>query len=66
MLGDRAPLPRVLSTCRSPEDRVHIDDKPRIDRALLAEHANGLIALSACYSGEPSRAILEGTTSRWL
>jgi DNA polymerase-3 subunit alpha len=33
--------------------------KPRIDRALLAEHANGLIALSACYSGEPSRAILE-------
>src|SRR5437660_1304381 len=33
--------------------------KPRIDRALLAEHASGLIALSACYSGEPSRAILE-------
>jgi DNA polymerase-3 subunit alpha len=33
--------------------------KPRIDRALLAEHAGGLIALSACYSGEPSRAILE-------
>jgi DNA polymerase III subunit alpha len=33
--------------------------KPRIDRALLAEHAKGLIALSACYSGEPSRAILE-------
>jgi DNA polymerase-3 subunit alpha len=33
--------------------------KPRIDRALLAEHTRGLIALSACYSGEPSRAILE-------
>jgi DNA polymerase-3 subunit alpha len=33
--------------------------KPRIDRDLLAEHAGGLIALSACYSGEPSRAILE-------
>src|ERR1700730_18862542 len=33
--------------------------KPRIDRALLAEHANGLIALSACYSGGPSRAVLE-------
>ena len=33
--------------------------KPRIDRALLAEHARGLVALSACYSGEPSRAILE-------
>jgi len=38
--------------------------KPRIDRALLAEHANGLIALSACYSGEPSRAILESDFAR--
>jgi DNA polymerase-3 subunit alpha len=38
--------------------------KPRIDRALLAEHAKGLIALSACYSGEPSRAILESDPSR--
>jgi DNA polymerase III subunit alpha len=38
--------------------------KPRFDRALLAEHARGLIALSACYSGEPSRAILEGDPNR--
>ena len=38
--------------------------KPRIDRALLAEHARGLIALSACYSGEPSRAILESDFAR--
>src|SRR5579859_7019916 len=38
--------------------------KPRIDRALLAEHARGLIALSACYSGEPSRAILESDLNR--
>ena len=38
--------------------------KPRIDRALLAEHAQGLVALSACYSGEPSRAILDGDTAR--
>ncbi len=38
--------------------------KPRIDRALLAEHARGLVALSACYSGEPSRAILESDPSR--
>ncbi|MBV8719982.1 MAG: DNA polymerase III subunit alpha, partial [Chloroflexi bacterium] len=38
--------------------------KPRIDRALLAEHARGLIALSACYSGEPSRAILENDPQR--
>ncbi len=34
--------------------------KPRIDRELLAEHSKGLIALSACYSGEPSRAVLDG------
>src|SRR5262249_12677454 len=32
--------------------------------ALLAEHARGLIALSACYSGEPSRAILENDPRR--
>ncbi|HLZ28969.1 MAG TPA: DNA polymerase III subunit alpha [Chloroflexota bacterium] len=38
--------------------------KPRIDRALLAEHAAGLIALSACYSGEPSRAILDSDPNR--
>jgi DNA polymerase-3 subunit alpha len=38
--------------------------KPRIDRALLAEHAAGLVALSACYSGEPSRAILESDPAR--
>ncbi len=38
--------------------------KPRIDRTLLAEHAKGLIALSACYSGEPSRAILDGDFHR--
>jgi DNA polymerase-3 subunit alpha len=38
--------------------------KPRIDRGLLAEHASGLIALSACYSGEPSRAILESDPAR--
>jgi len=38
--------------------------KPRIDRALLAEHAQGLIALSACYSGEPSRAILDSDFGR--
>src|SRR5947209_19949675 len=28
--------------------------KTRIDRALLAEHAEGLTARSGCYSGEPS------------
>ncbi|GAC1313336.1 MAG: DNA polymerase III subunit alpha [Chloroflexota bacterium] len=38
--------------------------KPRIDRTLLESHAGGLIALSACYSGEPSRAILEADPQR--
>ncbi len=32
--------------------------KPRMDKQLLREHHNGLIALSACLSGEVSRAIL--------
>ncbi len=32
--------------------------KPRIDRDLLAECHQGLIALSGCYSGEPSAALL--------
>ncbi|MGC9024918.1 MAG: DNA polymerase III subunit alpha [Chloroflexia bacterium] len=34
--------------------------KPRIDRALLAAHHEGLIALSGCGSGEPARRIREG------
>jgi DNA polymerase III subunit alpha len=38
--------------------------KPRFDRELLEQHAEGLIALSACYSGEPSRAILDGDPVR--
>src|SRR5687768_13339833 len=31
--------------------------KPRIDKALLAEHSKGLIALSSCLSGVPSAAL---------
>ncbi len=33
--------------------------KPRIDEDLLAEHTEGLIALSACLSGEIPKAILQ-------
>ncbi len=33
--------------------------KPRIDRALLEAHHEGLIALSGCGSGEPARCIRE-------
>ena len=34
--------------------------KPRIDYALLCEHAEGLIGLSACIAGDVPRLILEG------
>lgn len=34
--------------------------KPRIDKAQLDAHREGLIALSACLSGEPSRALKSG------
>ncbi len=34
--------------------------KPRIDKELLAEHAEGLICLSACIGGELPQAILSG------
>ncbi|MDQ5983056.1 MAG: DNA polymerase III subunit alpha [Eubacteriales bacterium SKADARSKE-1] len=33
--------------------------KPRVDEALLREHSEGLIALSACLAGEIPRAILK-------
>src|SRR5215467_11200114 len=32
--------------------------KPRIDKDLLAEHSDGLVALSACLSGVPSSLLL--------
>ncbi|MGH9867735.1 MAG: DNA polymerase III subunit alpha [Candidatus Polarisedimenticolia bacterium] len=34
--------------------------KPRIDKALLAEHASGLIATSACLGGEVAQRIMSG------
>jgi DNA polymerase III subunit alpha len=34
--------------------------KPRIDRELLAQHAEGLICLSACLGGELPQAIVRG------
>ncbi len=34
--------------------------KPRVDRELLAEHHEGLVALSGCLHGEIPRLILEG------
>jgi DNA polymerase-3 subunit alpha len=37
--------------------------KPRVDRELLAQYHQGLIALSSCANGELSRLILEGRTS---
>ena len=38
--------------------------KPRIDRALLAAHAEGLICLSGCPSGELARAVTSGNLAR--
>ena len=38
--------------------------KPRVDRDLLAAHAEGLICLSGCPSGELSRAITSGNLAR--
>jgi DNA polymerase-3 subunit alpha len=43
--------------------RSHLEGhyyKPRIDKQLLAEHAEGLICLSACIGGELPQAILRG------
>ncbi|MBC7263841.1 MAG: DNA polymerase III subunit alpha [Chloroflexi bacterium] len=34
--------------------------KPRVDKELLSEHCEGLIALSACGSGEVPRLVAEG------
>ena len=38
--------------------------RPRIDYALIREHHEGLIALSACLSGDLSRMMLNGQTDR--
>ncbi|MCJ7623468.1 MAG: DNA polymerase III subunit alpha, partial [Anaerolineaceae bacterium] len=38
--------------------------RPRIDHDLLAEHAEGLIATSACMAGEIPRAILHDNTEK--
>ena len=43
--------------------KAHLDGyyyKPRIDRRLLAEHHEGLIALSACLKGEVAEALSDG------
>ena len=40
--------------------------KPRVSKDLLAEHSEGLIALSACLSGEVSRLLLAREPKRAL
>jgi DNA polymerase III subunit alpha len=43
--------------------KAHLDGyyyKPRIDKELMREHAEGLICLSACMQGEVARSILAG------
>jgi DNA polymerase-3 subunit alpha len=44
---------------------AHLDGmyyKPRIDKAVLREHAEGLIGTSACLAGEVARHIMAGRT----
>ena len=38
--------------------------KPRVDREILKEHSEGLIALSACLAGEIPMAILDGDMAK--
>lgn len=38
--------------------------KPRIDKDLLREHSEGLLALSGCISGEIAKAILSGNRDK--
>ncbi|MBN1640165.1 MAG: DNA polymerase III subunit alpha [Anaerolineae bacterium] len=38
--------------------------RPRVDKPFLAAHAEGVIALSSCFSGELARHILEGNPER--
>ncbi len=38
--------------------------KPRMDKNILREHSEGLIALSGCLAGELSRAILSGNREK--
>ncbi|SBV90923.1 DNA polymerase III subunit alpha [uncultured delta proteobacterium] len=35
--------------------------RPRVDKAMLREHAEGIVALSACLAGEVPKAILRGS-----
>lgn len=47
--------------------RAHLEGfyhKPRVDKAILREHAQGLIATSACLAGEIPQAILEENTAK--
>jgi DNA polymerase III subunit alpha len=46
---------------------AHLDGmyyKPRIDKELLAQHAQGLIGLSGCLKGEVAQAILDDQETR--
>lgn len=48
----------VLLTSRAHTEGFYY--KPRVDLDLLADHGQGLIALSACESGEVQRLLLQG------
>ena len=53
---------RGFNNLKTLVSKAHLDGfyyKPRIDRPLLAEHCEGLIALSACLKGEVAEALME-------
>ncbi len=54
------------SLCKLMEEahRTGIYYKPRIDKELLKQHHEGLIAMSACIGGEVPSAILDGDMKR--
>ena len=58
----RRTIPAIRTSCKL-VSAAHLDGfyyKPRVDRELLAEHSQGLIAMSACLAGEIPAALMAG------
>ena len=58
-----ASTPQGYENLLALSTRGHVEGfyyRPRVDKELLAEHHEGLIALSACQSGEVPRLLLAG------
>ena len=70
VLPPHAPGPRTrpaTGTCSKLVTDAHLEGfyhRPRIDKELLAEHAEGLIGLSGCLASETARLLLAGQDQR--